>query len=204
MQQEISLWSADLANLEAEIEHAQARASAFHLDVSDGYFSPELLFFPALVRRIRTLTRTPLHLHIFANEPQRLLPSFLDCGIDLLSVQWEAGEAICVEALEIGQKAGMKPGVALGLGSNPDELAPYRQSLHHAVLMGTRIGIKGVGLDPRAPARMRQTRELLGSGVRLIADGGIRQESLELLEAAGADAVVAGSLHFESLYFGSR
>jgi ribulose-phosphate 3-epimerase len=199
MQQEISLWSADLANLEAEIECAQAHASAFHLDVSDGYFSPELLFFPALVRRIRGLTRTPLHLHIFANEPQRLLPSFFDCGIDLLSVQWEAGEEFCVQALEAGQKAGMKTGLAIGLGSEPEQLLPYAQSLQHVVLMGTRIGIKGVGLDPRAPGRIRYTRELLGPGVQLIADGGIRQESLPLLEDAGADHVVAGSL-----FFGSR
>jgi ribulose-phosphate 3-epimerase len=199
MQQEISLWSADLANLEAEIAMAQAHASAFHLDVSDGYFSPELLFFPALVRRIRALTRTPLHLHIFAEQPQRLLPSFLDCGIDLLSVQWEAGEALCVQSLELAQKSGMKVGLALGLDSDPASLLPFRQDLHHAVLMGTRIGIKGADLDPKAPERLQRTRSLLGPQIQLIADGGIRKDSLPLLESAGADHVVAGSL-----FFGSR
>lgn len=198
MQQEISLWSADLANLEAEIEEAQAYASAFHLDVSDGYFSPELLFFPALVRRIRALTRTPLHLHIFAILPQQLLKSFLDCGIDLLTVQWEAGEALCVQCLELGQKAGMKTGLAVGLDTDPAVLLPFQESLHHAVLMGTRIGIKGIGLDPQAPSRIRRAKSLLGPGVQLIADGGIREESLPLLEAAGADHVVAGSLYFGS------
>lgn len=198
MRHEISLWSADLARLADEIERAAPHASAFHLDVSDGYFSPELLFFPALVRRIRALTPVPLHLHIFAERPERLLPSFLDCGIDLLSVQWEAGQDVCSQSLQLGQQSGMKVGLALGLGTEIEALQPFRHSLNHVVLLGTRIGIKGVGLDPRAPQRLRQAKALMAPGVQLIADGGIRQESLALLEAAGADHVVAGSLFFGS------
>jgi len=40
------LWSADLANLEAGIERIEPFADAFHFDVSDAHFAPDLLFFP--------------------------------------------------------------------------------------------------------------------------------------------------------------
>ena len=44
-----SLWSADLANLAAEIKRVDAYSERFHLDVADGHYVPSLLFFPDLV-----------------------------------------------------------------------------------------------------------------------------------------------------------
>ena len=44
-----SLWSADLANLAAEIKRVEPYSERFHLDVADGHYSPTMLFFPDLV-----------------------------------------------------------------------------------------------------------------------------------------------------------
>ncbi len=45
-----SLWSADLANLAAEIRRVEPYTERFHLDVADGHYVPNLLFFPDLVK----------------------------------------------------------------------------------------------------------------------------------------------------------
>ena len=63
--------------------------------------------------------------------------------------------------------------------------------------MGTEIGIKGVGLDPRVGGRIRRLVELrakLGVDFEIFVDGGIRSETVPLLAGAGADGVVPGSL----------
>jgi pentose-5-phosphate-3-epimerase len=41
-----SLWSADLANLAAEIRRVEPCTERFHLDVADGHYVPSMLFFP--------------------------------------------------------------------------------------------------------------------------------------------------------------
>jgi ribulose-phosphate 3-epimerase len=65
--------------------------------------------------------------------------------------------------------------------------------------MGTELGVKGVGLDERAPERVRRLRALVDASTRrpeLVVDGGIRRETVPPLAAAGADGVVPGSLVF--------
>ena len=44
-----SLWSADLANLAAEIKRIESYVDRFHFDVADGQYVETLLFFPDLV-----------------------------------------------------------------------------------------------------------------------------------------------------------
>ena len=51
-----SLWSADLANLAAEIRRVDPYSERFHLDVADGHYVPSLLFFPDLVKALRKHT----------------------------------------------------------------------------------------------------------------------------------------------------
>ena len=40
-----SLWSADLANLAAEMKRVEPHTERFHIDVADGHYVPTLLFF---------------------------------------------------------------------------------------------------------------------------------------------------------------
>ena len=68
-------------------------------------------------------------------------------------------------------------------------------------LLGTAIGIKGVGLHPAATSRLGAAKSLIArSGVAhrivLAADGGNRETTVPLLRQAGAETVVLGSLAF--------
>ena len=48
-----SLWSADLANLGADMIRVAPFSERFHLDVADGHYVPTMLFFPDLVKQLR-------------------------------------------------------------------------------------------------------------------------------------------------------
>jgi ribulose-phosphate 3-epimerase len=199
---DVSLWSADLANLEREMAGIGGMADSFHFDVADAHFAPSLLFFPDLVRRLRPLTAVPFHVHLMVEAPMGLLDDFLAAGADLVTVHVEIGEGEVLRALVATGEAGRSRGIALKLETPVEAAAPYLDGIDTVLLLGTAIGVKGQDLAPGACDHIRQMKRLLGEQgrpeVRIIADGGIRSHTVPLLREAGADAVVPGSLVFSN------
>jgi ribulose-phosphate 3-epimerase len=192
---DVSLWSADLAALGADVARVSAHADLLHVDASDTTFVGEALFFPDLVRAVRSHTDVPLHVHLMAHRPTRLAMQFADAGANLITVHAEADEVS--EAVDAIKSAGLPAGVALTLESAPAQHAELIAAADAVVLIGTPLGTKGTLMDPAGPDRVRQTRRLLGTAGRtvpIIADGGIRANTVAALAEAGATAVVPGSL----------
>src|SRR5688500_12570355 len=77
-----SLWSADLANLAAEIRRVEPYSERFHLDVADGHYVPNLLFFPDLVKALRPHTRLPFEVHLMCTDPGMWIDPFVEAGAD--------------------------------------------------------------------------------------------------------------------------
>lgn len=199
---DVSLWSADLANLGADVAAVNAAADSFHFDVADGRFVPTLLFFPDLVKALRPLTAAPFHVHLMVESPSAVLPEFLEAGADLATVQVEAGEDEVRGALARAREARCGSGIALQLETPLTAAAPFFDAVDTVLLLGTATGKKGQDLAPAACERIRRLKAMLASAgridVRVIADGGIRAQTVPLLRAAGADVVVPGSLVFAS------
>jgi ribulose-phosphate 3-epimerase len=193
---EVSLWSTDLANLGAEVARLTPYADVFHIDASDTRFVPSPLFFPDLIAALRPHTEVPFHVHIMAERALPLVEAFAQAGVDLLSVHAEADDVS--DALHTVRALGGAAGLALRLDTPVDTVAAYLDDVDFVVLIGTPLGTKGTTMDPAAPDRVRHLRALAARASRdqprVIADGGIRQNTVPALAEAGADAVVAGSL----------
>lgn len=195
---ELSLWSADLGRLAEEIGRSEDQADIYHVDVADGHFSPALLFFPDLVATLRKLTRRPLHVHLMVDDSILLdqAAQFADAGADLISVHAENSNAD--QAISLIAARGVGAGLVLQLHTPVPAAEPYLSRLRMLTLLGTRIGIKGQGLDRTAEPRLREARKLIGRrDVLLAADGGIREQTVPGLRHAGADTIVMGSLAFD-------
>ena len=199
---EYSLWSADLANLEADIRRTERYADLYHIDVADGRFAPSFLFFPDQVARIRALTLKPLHLHLMVEGDILLgqIRQFAEAGADLISVHAENG-TIVAEALALIGALGCGAGIVLRVETPVEAVAPWLGIVGFVTLLGTAIGVKGQGLSETACPRLLEARRLMRAAgredaIRLAADGGIREATVPLLRAAGAETVVLGSLAF--------
>ena len=198
---DVSLWSGDLSNLAASIGRVDSFADSYHLDVSDAHFAPTLLFFPDLVRALRPLTMRPFHVHLMVDRPTALIEEFLASGADAITVHAEVGECEASTAIEAIRRAGRSAGLALRLETPVEGAVPYFDRIVSLLLLGTEIGVKGQDLSAEACGRLTSAASLLGgrrAEVRLIADGGIRRQTVPLLRQAGADVVVPGSLVFQS------
>lgn len=190
---DVSLWSADLANLESEIHRLEPFSDSFHFDAADGHFVPVLLFFPDLLARLRELTRVEFHVHLMATRPMDLLRAFLEAGADRITLPFEAGKRV-QPALEFVKAQGKKAGLSIALDTPVNAIRDWLPLLDTVVVMGTEVGAKGLDADVRVFDRLTAVKRLTGERVCVTADGGIREETVPLLRAAGADAIVPGSL----------
>jgi ribulose-phosphate 3-epimerase len=202
---DLSLWSADLTTLRTEIARTEPFADLYHLDVADAHFVPSLLFFPDLVAALRPLTNKPFHVHLMVNDPLALIEPFVDAGADLVTIHVEhpRGATQVGVALAAIRASGARAGLALQLETPLAAVQPYLEQVSAVVLLGTRLGVKGQDLAPAACPRIAQLRawleeRQLADRVKIWADGGIRSHTVPALRAAGADAIVPGSLVFNS------
>lgn len=196
---EYSMWSADLIHLADDLTRITPHADILHVDVADGHFAPALLFFPDLVARLRDRTALPIHVHLMVADGVLIsqIDQFAEAGADLISLHVENANA--AEGLDRIASLGVKAGMVLRVETPVAGVAPWLDRLHMLTLLGTAIGVKGQGLDPRATDRLQEAGRMISAASRpiiLAADGGIRDTTVPMLRAAGADTVVMGSLAF--------
>jgi ribulose-phosphate 3-epimerase len=87
-------------------------------------------------------------------------------------------------------------GIALGIGTPPEDVAPFIPFISSIQCMGiAQVGFQGNPFDVRALAQIRQTKELYPS-ITVSVDGGVNHASIPLIAEAGADSVVVGSAVF--------
>jgi ribulose-phosphate 3-epimerase len=207
---EFSMWSANLVCLADDLARATGHADILHIDVADGHFAPAMLFFPDLVAAVRKASKTPIHVHLMVHDTILLeqINQFADVGCDLISIHVE-NTAVANAALDLLEKCRVAAGMVLKVETPVARVAPFVERLNFVTLLGTAIGVKGQGLDEKATVRLGEAKELIaGSTARhrivLAADGGIREHTVPLLKAAGAETVVLGSLAFGAADLAAR
>jgi len=193
-----SLWSADLANLGAEIRRVEPYSERFHVDVADGHYVHNLLFFPDQVKALRTHTARPFEVHLMVTDPLSWIEPFVEAGADGILFCFDAAQD-AGQVLKTIKATGKEAGVSLLIEEPLDLLDPYWEWLDVLTIVGTAVGIKGASMDGSVPPKIRQAKQIITDrNLKTVieADGGIRRETVPLLKAAGADYIVPGSLMF--------
>ena len=158
---DVSLWSADLANLAAEIERVEAFADSFHLDVSDAHFAPHLLFFPDLIRALRPFSQRPFHVHLMVERPTAMIEELAASGADMITVHAEVGKSEAVAAIRAILRAGRSAGLGLRLDTPIAASEPYLDSIDSLLLLGTELASRA-GIWLRKLANGSQARRPCG------------------------------------------
>ena len=194
-----SLWSADLANLASEIRRVEPYSERFHLDVADGHYVKNLLFFPDQIQALRAHTQLPFEVHLMVTEPLDWIEPFAEAGADRFIFCFDSMENP-EEVLRATASAGKATGISLLITEPVQMIEPFWDLIDTVTIIGTAMGIKGASMDPSVIEKVRTARELIfrrGLKVEIEVDGGIRRESVPLIHAAGADWIVPGSLMFK-------
>lgn len=147
---------------------------------------------------MRPHTQLPFEVHLITLDPARWVQPFVAAGAD--SIIFYA-DTVTDPAPLIQTVKGLSKqvGISLRIEDPVALVSPYLDQLDVVTILGTHMGVKGVGMDPSAPSKIRELRRLIaerGLLTEIEADGGIRYATVPLIHAAGADLIVPGSLMF--------
>jgi len=196
-----SILSADFSVLGEEIKKIEnAGADMVHIDVMDGNFVPNITIGPLVVSAIRPLTKLPLDVHLMIEKPDRYLEAFKNAGADNITVHAEAVTHLDRAVSRI-RELGLKAGVSLN-PSTPETVLEYVLDKIDMILVmtvnpgfGGQTFIEGMLNKISAIKKMVSERNL---SIDIEVDGGINENTVSLVTAAGANVLVAGSAFFKS------
>ena len=191
-----SILSADFGRLLDDVKRVEeAGADLLHVDVMDGQFVPNITIGPLVVEALKGKTSLPLDVHLMICEPDRFIHEFIAAGAQHLSFHVEA----CVH-LHRTVHAIKEEGVRAGVGINPatslSTVECILPDLDFVVVMSVNPGFGGQKFIPAVLPKIRALRQMIdeqGLNTTISVDGGINADTARLVQAAGADQIVAGS-----------
>lgn len=191
-----SILSADFSKLGAELAKVKlAGADLIHVDVMDGHFVPNITIGPVVVKFMRQSTKLPLDVHLMIQDPAKYVDAFVNAGSDMITVHIET---VSWKELRLIAKGVKNRGVKLGISLNPGtalaKLKPVLGIVDFVLVMSVNPGFGGQAFIPGAVNKIRQLRAIFDKDIAV--DGGINNQTAELVKEAGANVLVAGSYIF--------
>lgn len=193
-----SLMSADPLRMGEQVDALiAAGARAFHLDVMDAHFVPNLTLGSDFARAVAE----PIHaaggmvdVHLMVSRPAEVVPLFAEAA-DAISVHAEADPHLH-RLLGAIREGGCLAGLALNPGTPVEHAAELGDELDYVNVLAVNPGFAGQSFIPSTPRRIGRLRELLPDRVAIEVDGGIGLATLPLAAAAGATLFVSASSIF--------
>jgi ribulose-phosphate 3-epimerase len=200
-----SILTADFAHLAKEVEQLETGgADLLHVDVMDGHFVPNLTIGPPVIKALRAVTRLPLDVHLMVDEPDALLPAFIDAGSDNLTVHVEACRHLH-RTIQSIKEAGVQASVVLNPATPLQMLHEILPDVHMVLLMSVNPGFGGQSFIPSTLDKIRALKQEITArhlDVAIEVDGGVKIDNARMIREAGADVLVVGTAIFDQQDYG--
>ena len=186
-----SILAADFAHLADEVRRAEEGGAGFvHFDAMDNHFVPNLSVGPVVAASLVPATALPVDAHLMVENPDNLIPTFLDAGVKSISVQPEAVTHLH-RTLDVIRSGGAEAGVALNPTTPPETISWALPYLDFILVMSVNPGFGGQSFIPEMADKIRRLKEMTDLPIEV--DGGVNADTAALVVEAGAQALVAGS-----------
>jgi ribulose-phosphate 3-epimerase len=211
-----SILSCDFSRLAEEIKKAeQAGSAAFHLDIMDGHFVPNISFGQPVVAQVRALTKLPLNAHLMIDHPWLYIKDFVDAGADIITLHIEAYDINPPSAEEVVttprvatkikvpelkrdlsaiRSWGRQAGLALNPATAISLLDVFLGEIDLILVMSVNPGFSGQKFMPEVLPKIRSIRTKFSGEIEV--DGGINAQTAPEVIAAGANILVSASYFF--------
>lgn len=193
-----SIISADFTRLAASLGSVEPYASAWHVDVMDGHYVPNLTVGPMVVEAIARASSLPQDVHVMIGNVDETWQWYAKAGARRIAFHAEvsADPARLAETMVVS-------GVGPGLAINPDVpvsmIEPYLEAIDHVIVMSVFPGFSGQAFIPEAVPKLAELRGLVdgrGLDVALYIDGGVSPKTAAACVEAGADFLISASAVF--------
>lgn len=186
--------SADMGHLAEQMERLeQGGIDAFHFDVMDGRFVPEICGGPLCIRGLRKYSGRPFEVHLLVSEPDACAEQYVEAGANCVFVHIEtcADPATVLARLRARD---CQAGLAIAPATPSSALAPYLHLCDAVNVMTVAPGHPGA-LQEGGVRHLEEVAGMVrrGGGTSLVqADGAVSSTTRDRLVGAGAQALVTG------------
>lgn len=195
-----SILNADNLNLKVEIEDAiEAGIDRFHIDIMDGHFVPNLSFGPQLLEDFkREFPMTDAEIHLMSDQPDNLVPAFVNAGADIMELHYEAmSESQLNYWLDYLVSNDVYPVLAINPDTPAEVIEKFVPKIKQVLVMTVHPGFGGQGFIEKSVEKIKQVRKIVGPNMPIEVDGGINDQTIKQAKNAGADVFVVGSYLYE-------
>lgn len=198
-----SILASDFAKVGETVKRLEENgADLVHCDVMDGNFVPPITFGAQMIKAIRPHTALPLDCHLMTLHPETHFADFAQAGADYISVHVEVCGKETPSRLREIRALGVKACAVVNPETPVDALFGAAEEADMILIMSVRPGWGGQKFIPESLNKIRALRDYCVKIGRpdldLEVDGGITEENVKEVIAAGANVIVAGSAVFRS------
>ena len=196
VQVEPSIYAADFKSLGAQLDSLlDTGATAFHFDVGDGQFIPEITIGPVVLESIAELVHDRggvFDCHMMVAHPVRHFEQIRAAGGDSVTFHLEADDEPA-EAISAARELGLGVGVAINPETAVEAVLAAAEGVDFVLCMSIHPGLSGQQFMPGALDRIADLRRRLPGDVSIQVDGGVHLDTVPAVRQAGANLLIAGS-----------
>ncbi|MGN0294392.1 MAG: ribulose-phosphate 3-epimerase [Lachnospiraceae bacterium] len=196
----LSVFAADLGKFREQLEELEANhAELLHVDVMDGHFVERMAFGADHIRMIKSMTHTPLDVHLMIDNPEVHIDSIIDAGADIVTIHQESTTRLlsCMQKIH---KRGVKAGVVLSPATSEDTIRYLLDDIDMILLMTVNPGEGGQHFLTSVVDKIRRVNEMIGDrDIDLEVDGSIDDKTIRVCREAGANVFVSGGYLFKDI-----
>jgi ribulose-phosphate 3-epimerase len=194
-----SVLPADFARLgDACVALQKAGVDRIQWDVMDGHFVPNLTFGPDVIASIRPHVTVPFEAHLMVEQPDELLPRYVEAGCELIIVHAEACTHLHRTLAHI-RELGASPAVALNPATPACDALHVMDLIDLLLVMTVNPGFGGQKYIATMEAKIEEVvemRDSRGLDFDIEVDGGVGVKTVGGAVRAGANVLVAGTALF--------
>ena len=196
-----SILAADFSKLGADVEDVQSRGIDYlHVDVMDGAFVPNISFGPDVMKSLNGIMKVPYDVHLMINDPDRYIEKFVTDNTEFITVHYEACSDLSATVEHI-HSLGVKAGVSIKPGTEPEVLDPFLADLDLILVMSVEPGFGGQKfMESSLPKISYYSKKKAENGYSYLieVDGGVGAANAHIVREAGVEVIVAGSAVFKA------
>lgn len=194
-----SILSADFGNLARDVDAiCAAGCDLVHVDVMDGHFVPNMTIGPVVVSAIAKVATKPLDIHLMVQNNTFFVDLFAPMQPRYISFHIEE-EKHPHRLAQYIRSLGIGPAVVLNPHTPPEAVEFLLPYIDMVLVMSVNPGFGGQKfIDVYEKIRRLATlRDRINPDCLIEVDGGVNDDNIGALEAAGVDVCVAGSYVFK-------
>lgn len=191
-----SLMCMDLLNAGAEVDILNKRADAYHVDLMDGHYAPNITLSPDLVKALKARNSLPLDIHMMVTTPTDWIETLAANGATWISPHAETINTNAFRVINMVEQLDMKPGVVVNPSTPLVWLQHYLERIDLLTLMTVDVGFAGQPFVEQVLPKIEEAaefREKHGLSYTIQIDGSCNERTFKRLWDAGADRFILGT-----------